>query len=129
MSAARSDLASEPRSLRAEGQQPGYTCCGQRHARDGATSSRSRPPTQEVYQAATAPRSSATAVEKPRIIPLRRALCTAVAGQHYSSRAYSTFARGLDGLWGAYHWLDRAPKGRNDGAGYWWRHHDEYDKR
>jgi predicted dithiol-disulfide oxidoreductase (DUF899 family) len=57
------------------------------------------------------------------------ALCTAVAGQHYSSRAYSTFARGLDGLWGAYHWLDRAPKGRNDGAGYWWRHHDEYDKR
>src|SRR5438105_1442149 len=41
---------------------------------------------------------------------------------------YSTFARGLDGLWGAYQWLDRAPKGRNDGAGYWWRHHDEYDK-
>jgi predicted dithiol-disulfide oxidoreductase (DUF899 family) len=42
---------------------------------------------------------------------------------------YSTFARGLDGLWGAYQWLDRAPKGRNEGAGYWWRHHDEYDKR
>ena len=41
--------------------------------------------------------------------------------------AYSTFARGLDGLWGAYQWLDRAPKGRNEGAGYWWRHHDEYD--
>jgi predicted dithiol-disulfide oxidoreductase (DUF899 family) len=42
---------------------------------------------------------------------------------------YSSFARGLDGLWGAYQWLDRAPKGRNEGAGYWWRHHDEYDKR
>jgi len=42
--------------------------------------------------------------------------------------AYSTFARGLDGLWGAYQWLDRAPTGRNEGAGYWWRHHDEYDK-
>ena len=42
---------------------------------------------------------------------------------------YSTFARGLDGLWAAYQWLDRAPKGRNEGAGYWWRHHDEYDKR
>jgi predicted dithiol-disulfide oxidoreductase (DUF899 family) len=41
---------------------------------------------------------------------------------------YSTFARGLDGLWGAYQWLDRAPKGRNEGAGYWWRHHDQYDK-
>jgi predicted dithiol-disulfide oxidoreductase (DUF899 family) len=41
---------------------------------------------------------------------------------------YSAFARGLDGLWGAYQWLDRAPKGRNE-AGYWWRRHDEYDKR
>ncbi len=41
---------------------------------------------------------------------------------------YSTYARGLDGLWGAYQWLDRAPKGRNE-AGIWWRRHDEYDKR
>ena len=24
---------------------------------------------------------------------------------------YSTYARGLDGLWGMYQWLDRAPKG------------------
>ena len=38
---------------------------------------------------------------------------------------YSTYARGLDGLWGAYQWLDRAPKGRNEN-GYWWRHHDKY---
>ena len=41
---------------------------------------------------------------------------------------YSTYARGLDGLWGAYQWLDRAPKGRNE-AGIWWRRHDEYGKR
>ncbi len=41
---------------------------------------------------------------------------------------YSTYARGLDGLWGAYQWLDRAPKGRNE-TGLWWRHHDQYDKR
>jgi len=27
---------------------------------------------------------------------------------------YSAYARGLDGLWGAYQWLDRAPKGRNE---------------
>ena len=40
---------------------------------------------------------------------------------------YSTFARGLDGLWGMYQWLDRAPNGRNE-AGYWLRHHDDYDK-
>jgi predicted dithiol-disulfide oxidoreductase (DUF899 family) len=41
--------------------------------------------------------------------------------------AYSTYARGLDGLWGMYQWLDRAPKGRNE-TGLWWRRHDEYSK-
>jgi predicted dithiol-disulfide oxidoreductase (DUF899 family) len=40
---------------------------------------------------------------------------------------YSTYARGVDGLWGMYQWLDRAPKGRNE-TGVWWRRHDEYDK-
>jgi len=39
---------------------------------------------------------------------------------------YSTYARGLDGLWGMYQWLDRAPRGRNE-TGVWWRRHDEYD--
>jgi predicted dithiol-disulfide oxidoreductase (DUF899 family) len=41
---------------------------------------------------------------------------------------YSTYARGLDGLWGMYQWLDRAPKGRNE-TGVWWLRHDEYNKR
>jgi predicted dithiol-disulfide oxidoreductase (DUF899 family) len=40
---------------------------------------------------------------------------------------YSTYARGLDGLWGMYQWLDRAPKGRNE-TGTWFRRHDEYAK-
>ncbi len=40
---------------------------------------------------------------------------------------YSTFARGLDGLWGMYQWLDRAPLGRNE-QGVWWRRRDEYAK-
>lgn len=39
---------------------------------------------------------------------------------------YSTYARGLDGLWGAYQWLDHAPLGRNE-TGIWWRRHDEYE--
>jgi predicted dithiol-disulfide oxidoreductase (DUF899 family) len=39
---------------------------------------------------------------------------------------YSTYGRGLDGLWGMYQWLDRAPKGRNEAAGPWWRRRDEY---
>jgi predicted dithiol-disulfide oxidoreductase (DUF899 family) len=38
---------------------------------------------------------------------------------------YSTYARGLDGLWGMYQWLDRAPKGRDE-SGAWWRRRDEY---
>jgi predicted dithiol-disulfide oxidoreductase (DUF899 family) len=38
---------------------------------------------------------------------------------------YSTYARGLDAIWGSYHWLDRAPKGRNE-SGIWWRHRDAY---
>jgi predicted dithiol-disulfide oxidoreductase (DUF899 family) len=41
---------------------------------------------------------------------------------------YSAYARGLDGLWGMYQWLDRAPMGRNE-TGLWFRRHDEYDKR
>jgi predicted dithiol-disulfide oxidoreductase (DUF899 family) len=43
---------------------------------------------------------------------------------------YSAYARGLDGLWGMYQWLDRAPLGRNepqDGGLIWFRRHDEYD--
>jgi predicted dithiol-disulfide oxidoreductase (DUF899 family) len=39
---------------------------------------------------------------------------------------YSAYARGLDALWGMYPWLDRAPKGRNESGGLWWRRHDEY---
>lgn len=41
---------------------------------------------------------------------------------------YSTYARGVDGIWGMYPWLDRAPKGRNEAGGPWWRRHDEYGK-
>jgi predicted dithiol-disulfide oxidoreductase (DUF899 family) len=39
---------------------------------------------------------------------------------------YSAYERGIDGLWGMYQWLDRAPLGRNE-TGLWWRRHDEYD--
>jgi predicted dithiol-disulfide oxidoreductase (DUF899 family) len=39
---------------------------------------------------------------------------------------YSAYSRGVDGLWGMYQWLDRAPKGRNE-TDVWWRRHDEYE--
>ncbi|HEX4193367.1 MAG TPA: thioredoxin family protein [Stellaceae bacterium] len=42
--------------------------------------------------------------------------------------SYSSYARGVDAIWGVYPWLDRAPKGRNE-TGIWWRRHDEYGKR
>ena len=45
---------------------------------------------------------------------------------------YSAYSRGLDGLWGMYQWLDRAPRGRNeqraaDDPLNFFRRHDEYD--
>ncbi len=40
---------------------------------------------------------------------------------------YSTYSRGVDGIWGMYQWLDRAPMGRNE-TDVWWRRHDEYGK-
>jgi predicted dithiol-disulfide oxidoreductase (DUF899 family) len=42
---------------------------------------------------------------------------------------YSAYARGLDVLMGYYQWLDRAPKGRNEGdpPELWIRRHDEYE--
>src|SRR5271168_3642510 len=39
---------------------------------------------------------------------------------------YSAYARGLDALWSAYQWLDRAPNGRNE-LDFWWRRNDEYN--
>jgi predicted dithiol-disulfide oxidoreductase (DUF899 family) len=38
---------------------------------------------------------------------------------------YSAYARGVDGMWSMYQWLDRAPLGRNE-SGIWFRRHDEY---
>lgn len=45
---------------------------------------------------------------------------------------YSAYSRGLDGLWGMYLWLDRAPRGRNEDRAEtdplnWLRRHDEYN--
>jgi len=39
---------------------------------------------------------------------------------------YSAYGRGVDGVWGMYSWLDRAPLGRNE-EGFWWRRNDEYE--
>ena len=57
----------------------------------------------------------------------RPGLSTFVLEDGVVYHAYSTYARGLDGLWGMYQWLDRAPRGRNE-TGLWWRRHDEYGR-
>src|ERR1041384_72355 len=58
--------------------------------------------------------------------PVPQGAGTTQGGVFYHT--YSAFARGLDGLWGMYQWLDRAPLGRNE-SGFWMRRRDEYDKR
>jgi predicted dithiol-disulfide oxidoreductase (DUF899 family) len=58
----------------------------------------------------------------------RPGLSTFVLEDGVVYHTYSTYARGVDGIWGMYQWLDRAPKGRNE-TGVWWKRHDEYDKR
>ncbi len=40
---------------------------------------------------------------------------------------YSSYERGVDVIWGMNQLLDRAPLGRNENGGFWWRRHDEYD--
>jgi predicted dithiol-disulfide oxidoreductase (DUF899 family) len=55
----------------------------------------------------------------------RPGLSTFVLEDGIVYHSYSTYARGLDGLWSMFQWLDRAPRGRNE-TGVWWRRHDEY---
>ncbi|MGH8446928.1 MAG: DUF899 domain-containing protein [Solimonas sp.] len=57
----------------------------------------------------------------------RPGLSTFVLRDGVVYHAYSSYARGLDGVWSMYPWLDRAPLGRNE-SGIWWRRHDEYSR-
>jgi predicted dithiol-disulfide oxidoreductase (DUF899 family) len=38
----------------------------------------------------------------------------------------SAYSRGLDALWSMYPWLDRAPLGRNEAGGPWWKRREDY---
>jgi predicted dithiol-disulfide oxidoreductase (DUF899 family) len=67
-----------------------------------------------------------TGAEPPAYVRERPGLSAFIIEDGVVYHTYSTYARGLDGLWGMYQWLDRAPKGRNE-EGVWWRHHDSYE--
>ena len=64
-------------------------------------------------------------VDAPTFLRDRPGMSTFAMEDGVIYHTYSTYARGLDGLWGMYQWLDRAPLGRNE-KGVWWRRHDEY---
>ena len=64
-------------------------------------------------------------VDAPTFMRDRPGMSTFALADGKIYHTYSTYARGLDGLWGMYQWLDRAPLGRNE-KGVWWRRHDEY---
>ena len=72
--------------------------------------------------------AASAGVDWPTFIRERPGLSAFAMEDGVVYHTYSSYARGLDGLWGMYQWLDRAPKGRNE-TGLWWRRHDEYDKR
>lgn len=70
--------------------------------------------------------SAMTGADMPTFLRDRPGLSAFAMEDGVVYHTYSAYARGVDGLWGSYQWLDRAPKGRNE-TGVWWRHHDRYD--
>lgn len=90
------------------------------------------PPLAETASAATAEGESLFATMSGTDVPtytrerpgMSAFACAGGAVYH----TYSSYARGLDALWGMYQWLDRAPKGRNE-TDLWFRRHDEYGDR
>ena len=73
--------------------------------------------------------AAATGTDLPTYTRERPGLSSFVLEDGVVYHAYSAYARGLDAIWGMYQWLDRAPKGRNESAGYWIRHRDSYGAR
>jgi predicted dithiol-disulfide oxidoreductase (DUF899 family) len=68
-----------------------------------------------------------TGVDRATFVRERPGMSAFVLEDGVIYHTYSTYARGVDALWGMWQWLDRAPKGRNE-TGHWWRRHDEYEE-
>ncbi len=66
-----------------------------------------------------------TGADLAEFLKERPGMSTFVLDEGAVYHAYSVYARGLDGLWGAYQWMDRAPFGRH-GDDHIWVRHDEY---
>jgi predicted dithiol-disulfide oxidoreductase (DUF899 family) len=73
--------------------------------------------------------AASTGTDWPTFARERPGLSTFVQEDGAIYHTYSAYARGLDGIWGMFQWLDCAPKGRNEtDARHWWRRNDEYGK-
>lgn len=84
-----------------------------------------RPGTEDTADAAEARMAAMCGTDVPTFHRDRPGMSTFVLDDGVVHHAYSTYARGLDGLWSMYQWLDRAPLGRNE-QDVWWRRRDEY---
>ncbi|HEU0072331.1 MAG TPA: thioredoxin family protein [Alphaproteobacteria bacterium] len=73
----------------------------------------------------TAMMAASTGTDVPTYTRERPGVSSFVMEDGVVYHSYSAYARGVDGIWSMYPWLDRAPKGRNE-TGVWWRRHDEY---
>jgi predicted dithiol-disulfide oxidoreductase (DUF899 family) len=70
--------------------------------------------------------AAGTGAALPEFLQERPGMSAFVLSDGVVYHTYSAYARGLDGLWGAYQWLDRAPFGRS-GDDHAWVRHDEYE--
>jgi predicted dithiol-disulfide oxidoreductase (DUF899 family) len=87
----------------------------------------SAPVTQAQAGSPVAKIAAGVGVDVPTYTRERPGMSTFVLEDGVVYHAYSTYSRGVDGIWGMYQWLDRAPLGRNE-TDVWWRRHDEYGK-
>ena len=84
--------------------------------------------TQQQNPPPGATHAASSGVDLPTFLRERPGLSTFMLQDGAVYHTYSAYGRGVDGIWGMYQWLDRAPLGRNEN-GVWWRRHDEYGKR
>jgi predicted dithiol-disulfide oxidoreductase (DUF899 family) len=90
------------------------------------------PPEQAPVAGALAAWAATTGTDWPTYTRERPGMSAFALEDGVVYHTYSTYARGLDALWGMYQWLDRAPRGRNeartdeDDPLNFYRRHDEY---
>jgi predicted dithiol-disulfide oxidoreductase (DUF899 family) len=92
------------------------------------SSARQEPSKARVKSSSTDNNVWGTGVDKATFLRERPGVSAFILQNGVVYHTYSTYARGLDALWGMWQWLDRAPNGRNE-TGHWWRRQDEYDQR